>query len=75
MSSRPDPADLEGFIEDSFFLDRMPAGSRERLIAFYEPYREQIERDMQAFDPETESWREWRNSYWNWRSLPEPPDF
>lgn len=72
MSSRPDPADLEGFIEDSFFLDRMMPGSRERLIRFYEPHRKQIECAMnEDYDPETMSWRDWRNAYWG--CLPEPP--
>lgn len=72
MSSRPDPADLEGFIEDSFFLDRMMPGSRERLIRFYETHRERIEYAMnEDYDPETMSWRDWRNSYWD--CLPKPP--
>ncbi len=73
MSSRPDPPDLEGFIDDSFFFDRMPLGARERLVAFYEPFREQVESAMvDDYDPEEQSWRDWRNNYWQWY-LPEPP--
>lgn len=72
MSSRPDPPDLEGFIEDSFFLDRLPPGSRERLIRYYEPFRRLIEHAMEEdYDPETMSWRDWRNSYWS--LLPDAP--
>jgi len=72
VASRPDPPDLEGFIEDSFFLDRLPPGSRERLIRYYEPFRERIEYAMQeSFEPETMSWRDWRNSYWDY--LPPAP--
>jgi hypothetical protein len=72
VSSRPEPPDLEGFIEDSFFLDRLPPGSRERLVRYYEPFRDRIEYAMQeSFDPETMSWRDWRNSYWDY--LPPAP--
>lgn len=48
MASRPDPPDLEGFIDDCFFFERLPDGAREKLIAFYEPHRR----------------RTWRNDFW-----------
>ena len=73
MSSRPEPPDLEGFIDYSFYFDRLAPGTRERLIAFYEPHRARIEYAMnEDYDPETMSWRDWRNAYWN-HVLPEYP--
>lgn len=76
MSSRPDSCDLEGFMDDS--LVNLKDDERETIVRqfveFYEPHRKSIEYSMRHdYDPETMSWRSWRNARWD--SLPNPPDY
>lgn len=58
MSSRPE-CTLEAFIRDAFSYG--DEADYQQEVARYEPLRDDIERQMLEFDPETESWRDYRN--------------
>lgn len=56
MSSFPGSR-LEDFLEDLYF--EVPTAEQR---AFWEPHREGVERALADFDPETQSWRDYRNA-------------
>lgn len=72
--SQMDLPTLEFFIQDAWFLEKMPAGSYEKLLAHLEPHREEIESQMEWFEqhPGEASWRDFRNTIQHY--LPECPD-
>lgn len=55
-------ATLEFFVEDSFM--RITKEQEARIVTLLEPKRAEIETFMNNFDPESQSWRDQRNSYW-----------
>ena len=61
MASYPGPT-LEDFIGDLYFHP-VPEGT----LAKWEPHREEVERALERYvedgGDETQSWRDWRNSF------------
>jgi len=68
MSSLPGYT-LEEAIEDNFEMSSQAWA--DVLLEFYEPYREQIERFLENFEEETQSWRAQRATMWEF--VPEYP--
>lgn len=64
MSSR-DGLDMESWINDSFFWDRCPPQSFEKIVAILEPCRVDLEYQIADFDEDTQSWRDYRNAMWD----------
>lgn len=53
---------LEGFVADSLF--KCTEQDEAAVVKILEPLREQIEAQMEDYDEETQSWRDYRNQMW-----------
>lgn len=60
MSSPPEDMSLEGLIADNW-----DDGVVHVALPLLEPYREEVEDIAYDFDPDTQSWRDYRRAVWS----------